>query len=286
MRRLFVALALFGLVSDAGAGEYEIPDLPTLRGSSPFVPAPPTFPRWSGVYAGAQVGFGDAHMDFSGATKQLLAFMLRELALENEQHVSQWKVLGAKDSARASFGGFAGFNSQWDDVVIGLDVHYDKTSFFGFAQGTPISRRTSAGGNVYDVTVDGLASMKIKDWGAGRVRAGYVMGNFLPYGTFGLAVGRAEVIRTATVNGQENPPNPPETCATDVNPPICVPFSYSSTQSNKNTWIFGWAAGLGMDVLVMPDVFLRAEYEYVQFATIAGIKANISTARIGAGLKF
>src|SRR3954451_166207 len=145
MRRLFVALALFGLVFDANAGEYEIPDLPTLRGSSPFVPAPPTFPRWSGFYAGAQVGFGDSHMDFSGATKQLYAFMLRELALENEQHPSQWKVLGAKDSTHSSLGGFVGFNSQWDDVVVGIDVHYDKTSFSAIAPATPIGRRTSAG---------------------------------------------------------------------------------------------------------------------------------------------
>src|SRR5262249_7616746 len=235
MRRLFVALALFGLASEAGAGEFEIPDLPTLRGSSPFVPAPPTYPRWAGVYVGAEAGFGDSHMDFSGATKQLLAFVLRELALESEQHVSDWKVLGAKDSARASFGAFAGFNSQWDDVVLGFDVPCDKSSFFGFAQGTPIARRTSAGGNIYDVTVDGLASMKIKDWGAGRIRAGYIMGDFLPYATFGFAVGQAEVMRTANVSGQENPPNPPETCATDINPPICVPFSYSASEGNQST---------------------------------------------------
>jgi len=283
MRRLFVALALFGLVSEADAADYEIPDLPTLRGSSPFVPAPPTFPRWAGVYAGAEAGFGDAHMDFAGATQQLLAFMLRELALENEQHVSQWKVLGAKDSAHSSLGGFAGFNSQWDDVVLGFDVHYDKTSFFGAVQGSPISRRTSAGGNVYDVTVDGSASMKIKDWGSGRIRAGYVMGNFLPYGTFGFAVGRAEITRTATVFGQENPPTPPADCAST---PTCVPFSFSSTQSNKNAWIFGWTAGVGMDYMIMPDVFVRGEYEFVQFASVATIKANISTVRMGVGLKY
>jgi outer membrane immunogenic protein len=286
MRRLFVALALFGLVFDAHAGEYELPDLPTLRGSSPFVPAAPTFRRWSGIYAGGQVGYGSAHMDFSGATKQLYAFMLRELALENEQHPSEWKVLGAADNGGSSVGGFVGFNSQWDDVILGFDIHYDKTSFFQNAPASPIGRRTSAGGNVYDVTLDGSASMRIKDWGAGRVRAGYVMGNFLPYATAGFAVGRADITRTATVNGQENPPNPPTTCETDIDPPICVPFTYSSSEGKKNAWIFGWAAGVGMDFLVTPDIFVRAEYEYVAFTAVSGIKATISTARVGAGVKF
>jgi opacity protein-like surface antigen len=283
MRRLFVAAALCGLVSHANAADYEIPDLPTLRGSSPFVPAPPTFTRWSGVYVGAQVGFGDAHMDFAGSTQQLVAFMLRELALENEQHVSTWQVLGARDSAHSSIGGFAGFNSQWDDVILGFDVHYDKTSFFATSPASPISRRTSAGGNVYDVTVDGSASMKIKDWGAARVRGGYVMGNFLPYATVGFAVGRATTSRTATVFGEENPPTPPADCATT---PTCVPFSFSSTESNKTAWIYGYTAGVGMDYMIMPDVFVRAEYEYVQFVKVSGIKADISTVRLGAGLKY
>ena len=84
MRRLVVALALVGLVSEASAADYEIPGLPTLRGSSPFVPAPPTFTCWSGFYAGGQVGYGDAHVEFSRSTQSLLRFVLRELALENE----------------------------------------------------------------------------------------------------------------------------------------------------------------------------------------------------------
>ena len=58
----------------------------------------------------------------------------------------------------------------------------------------------------------------------------------------------------------------------------CVPFSFSSSQSKQNTWIYGWAAGLGVDFLILPNLFLRAEYEYVAFTTIDGIKAGINTA--------
>ncbi len=286
MRRLFVALALLGLVSKAAAaGEYEIPDLPTLRGSSPFVPAAPTYTRWSGIYAGGQVGYGSANIDFSKATQPLYAFLLRELALENEVHPSRWQILGTKDTGGSSFGGFAGFNSQWDDVILGFDIHYGKSSFSASAPASPLSRRTSANGNVYQLTLDGSASMNIHDWGAGRVRGGYVMGNFLPYATAGFAVGRADVRRTATIVGEENPPDS-GSCATDTTPPICVPFTYSKSEGKNNAFIFGWVAGVGMDFLITSNVFLRAEYEYVGFTSVSGIKPGISTARVGAGLKF
>ena len=86
MRRWSVALILFGLTSSAAANEF---DMPTLRGSSPFVPQSPQYTRWSGFYVGGQAGYGMAQMDYSGATGSLIAFMLRELALENESQPSQ-----------------------------------------------------------------------------------------------------------------------------------------------------------------------------------------------------
>jgi hypothetical protein len=79
MRRLLVALGLVGLISQASAGEFE---LPTLRGTSPFIPAPQTHTLWSGFYAGGQVGYGSTHFDFSDATKSLVEYMLRQLSRE------------------------------------------------------------------------------------------------------------------------------------------------------------------------------------------------------------
>jgi opacity protein-like surface antigen len=140
-------------------------------------------------------------MDFSGATESLIAFMLRELALEEEDRPSQWQVLGSVDTTGRSWGGFVGYNSQWDDVIVGIDVHYNKAGFRGNAPASPISRLVSAGGNTYAVTVDGAASMRITDFGVARVRAGWIAGNFLPYATVGLAVGRADVSRSARVFG-------------------------------------------------------------------------------------
>ena len=74
MRRWFVVLCLAGFVSQATAGEFE---LPTLRGSSPFIPAAPKYMRWDGFYVGGQLGAGSANIDFVGATESLIAHMLR-----------------------------------------------------------------------------------------------------------------------------------------------------------------------------------------------------------------
>ena len=256
--------------------------MPTLRGTSPFIPAAPKYTRWAGFYVGAQGGQSSAGMDFSGATQQLIAYLLRTTALENQQHPSEWGVLGKSNPTGSSFGGFVGYNVQFSDVIVGLDFHYNTSSFNGVAPVTPITRAVSAGGNSYLVTVDGAASMSITDYGAARFRAGWVVGNFLPYATLGAALGRADITRSANVSGQENPATPCGPSAVNN----CVPFSFSTTEGKKGAFLYGWSAGLGVDVLLMPNFFVRGEFEYTSFVEIQGIQAQIGTARVGAGLKF
>jgi outer membrane immunogenic protein len=276
MRRLLAALALMGFVSDAIAGEFE---MPTLRGSTayeetPFVVGTPSYQRWSGFYAGGEIGYGSAHVDFSKATQSLIAFQLRELALENQQHPSMWEILGQKDTASTSYGGFIGYNSQWDDVVLGVELNYSTANFLATAPNSPINRATSAGGNAYQVLISGAGTMNITDYGTARARAGYIMKNFMPYAFVGLAVGRADIRRSVTVSGVESAGG------------TSTPFSFTGSETKNGAWLTGWAAGGGIDVLIMPNVFLRGEYEYASFAGVSGIKASTSTARVGAGFKY
>jgi opacity protein-like surface antigen len=286
MRRLLVVVALIGFASDARGGDFEMPAPATtpVYAPTPFVPAPPTYMRWSGFYGGAQAGYGSAHVDFSGTTESLIAYMLRELALESEQHVSTWKILGTKDTGGASGGGFVGYNSQWDDIILGVELMYSKTQFFAEAPSDPIARVTSAGGNTYDVSLSANGSMRINDFGTARVRAGYVMQSIMPWIMGGVAVGRVDYVRSATVDGIENYAVPLP-CGS---PPAtnCTPFSLSRTEIKNNAWVYGWTAGAGVDVMVMPHVFLRAEYEYTSFFTLAGFKPAINTGRVGVGFKF
>jgi opacity protein-like surface antigen len=283
MRRWFVvALSLLSCATPAFAGDFE---MPTLRGSTAFIPAQPTYTRWDGFYFGGQVGHSSTGMNFSGATESLISYLLRTTALENEQHPSEWGVLGKSFVTGSNSGGFVGYNTQWADAIVGIDLNYSRGSFFANAPVAPIARVVSAGGNTYYVNIAGDASMRIIDYGSARLRGGWAIGNFLPYATLGFAVGRADVTRSAQVSGAENPPAGYPTVACD---PLtgCVAFSYSASDARNGAFIYGWSAGGGLDVLLMPNFFVRAEYEYLSFTKIQGIEARISTARVGAGIKF
>ncbi len=277
MRRLLVVVGLIASISNASAGEY-----PILRGSSNLVPDTPTYFNWSGFYVGGQVGYGTSGMDFADASQPLIAFSLRELALENVAHPSEWQVLGKANTKGGSAGAFVGYNTRFDDVVVGLDLNYSRTSYFAGAPFTPITRLTSAGGNTYLVTLTADASLRITDILSVRARAGYAVDNWLPFATIGLAVGRANYARTATASGQENP----AAICPSAGPPPCTPFSFTESEAQSGVFVYGVSVSGGVDVMVMPQMFLRAEYEYVSFSKVGDIRATTGTGRLGVGFKF
>ena len=45
-------------------------------------------------------------------------------------------------------------------------------------------------------------------------------------------------------------------------------------------------AGLGVEVAILLNVFLRAEYEFAQFGEVAGTRLKMQTGRVGVGFKF
>ncbi len=51
----------------------------------------------------------------------------------------------------------------------------------------------------YAVSVSGQSSIRVTDLATLRARSAYVMGNFLPYGFLGVAVGRADIANSANV---------------------------------------------------------------------------------------
>jgi outer membrane immunogenic protein len=211
--------------------------------------------------------------------------MLRTTQLENEQRPSEWGVLGKASTSGPIGGAFVGFNTQWQDAILGLELNYNRSKFFTNAPVDPITRVTAAGGNVYLINLSGDASMRITDFGSLRVRAGWVFSNFLPYATIGVAAGRADVTRSAQVVGVENPPAgyPGVACRTE---PRCTEFSFSDSQVKNGAFMYGWALGGGIDMMIMPRFFVRAEYEYLWFTKVEGVQPEIHTARVGAGIKF
>jgi outer membrane immunogenic protein len=285
MRWLLVAVGLIAPISGAAAQEFE---LPTLRGSQAFAPnAPDCCTSWGGFYVGGQVGFGTTSADFSTATQDLVAQALNQTTLEAVASVSTWQVLGKAYPSSATYGFMVGYNVPWESLVLGVEANYNRTNFLANAPVSPLFINTSDGINNYNVNLTGSASMRITDVLTLRGRAGYVMGNFLPFATFGVAVGRADLARSATVTGQQNPTAPPDPLACDpVAAPPCIPFAFSQADRRSGAFIYGWAIGGGLEVMVMPHVFLRGEYEAVAFSPIWNITAIVQTARLGTGFKF
>lgn len=257
-------------------------DMDTLRG--PLTVGPATFTRWSGFYAGGQFDYSSVNVDFSKATQPLVASSLQQTALLNIAEPDQWQVLGGNNNATtASWGGFAGYNTQWQDLILGIEGNYTHSPVSIVAGTTPLTRTTSAGGNAYLVNLTGTGSFSVTDFGSLRARAGYVFGNFLPYGFAGFALGRGSYSVTTDVSGQQSSTG---VVPCTVNGTSCIDFDFPNSVGKTSTLLYGFSVGGGFDMAVTQNVFLRAEYEFVQFAPVANITAKISSARVGAGFKF
>jgi outer membrane immunogenic protein len=271
MRFVGLLLAAFAFVQQATAA-----DLGILRGAVSELGRPSYF-RWDGIYGGGQWGYSSATFNTANTSSDLIAFMLRNTTLEDEFRVSRWTTLPDSSTTGRTFGAFVGYNAQWDNTIVGVEVNYNNGKIVGSASDT--LGRTVVTSDQYTNFVDLTASssIEIKETATFRTRAGYVMGRFLPYATIGVAVARVDKITTATVDlvqqdfsGQGRP---------------TLGLNETRTEAKKDIYTFGWAAGVGMDVALLQNIFLRGEFERLQFST-NGVAAGINSARLGLGLKF
>lgn len=128
-----------------------------------------------------------------------------------------------------------------------------------------------------------ISATRLHDGGAftARGRFGYAAGNFLFYGTGGLAWAR-ERLNTAGL-------------ALGCGAILCVPL-LSSTSDTR--WVGGWAAGGGVDYAFAPNWFVRIEYLRLDFgkynfnvdpsvsATPLPLTSHFDSVRIGLNYKF
>lgn len=274
MRRFLLAAMMYGVA--AGAQAADLSDLPILRGA---VTEGMTTSRvnWQGFYVGGQGGYGTSNMNFTGSTKNTAARLLSGLEMESVQQISSWPIMGKVSTHGNGWGGFTGYNSQWTDVVVGVELNYMHGKFGG-SQTDSMSRFfTLPSGYTDSVTYQGTAKMSISDMGSLRARAGYSWGVFLPYAFAGVALGQADIVRTAHVFG------------TQVNAAAApgfqnVPFDLSATDAQYSKLIYGYSFGVGTDIMLVSCLFLRAEWEYTRFAS--AIDTSINTVRLGLGYKF
>jgi outer membrane immunogenic protein len=276
MRRFFMAAAMCGAMSGAQAAD--MPDF--LRGS--FTDGlSSSRVNWQGLYVGGQAGYGTSNEDFSGSNSNMIAALLDHNVIQQMQ-VASWNLgLGKQNSHTTGYGAFTGYNWQWDDVVLGLETSYMHGSFGG----TSSASKGLVGGPLTDnmfhaVVVTSSSAITISDMATFRGRAGYAYGSFLPYMFGGLALGDADIRRTVTISDHYAPTfiGAISACPT----PVCA--SSTATQDQPNHLIYGYSAGLGVDINLVAGLFMRAEWEYTRFTS--QVDTSINTVRAGLGYKF
>ncbi|CAN5129590.1 outer membrane beta-barrel protein [soil metagenome] len=257
MRKFLLIVAALGVANGAHAAD--LPDFGALRGAV-VDGVPVRAVNWQGYYIGGQASYGstvskipstinsDLHPVYSAATGAY-----------------SWPGLATPHANNTGFGGFAGYNSQWDDVVIGIEANYIHGKYNSISS----SAGYSSDVNGQLLTTNSSASVKIDDFGSLRARAGYAINCFLPYLFVGGGVGNMVVERSTTVT---------------PGPSLAAPAPLTMTAAKSNL-VYGYSAGAGVDIMLMAGLFLRAEYEYQRIAS-KDIDSNVNSARVGVGYKF
>lgn len=279
-------------------------DYGPLRGTQP----PPVAPiaSWEGGYVGATAGYTQANMEFTKSLRSSVLGLTRNTALETEFGVSNLISPPADDSRTHSFGAFAGWNWQFEELVFGLEADYTRASMVGNSSDNIFRSFNTSNGYLNEVGLSGSATTHLKDYGTFRARFGYALGSFLPFVTGGAAIGRADVSSSAaiqiagfdqatwntlfaqyqTTGIMGSVPNYGYatfnniTLARTMNGPVFV------VVNKTEKYALGATGGVGIDWQILPNMFLRAEYQYIHFGDFKDHKAQVNTVRAAAALKF
>lgn len=146
---------------------------------------------------------------------------------------------GGSNSATGSgwvAGGHAGYNWMQGPWIYGLETDLSGTGL----------KSSMSGGLVSPCTGDFAATSAKTNWyGTFRGRAGWVAGNFLFYGTGGLAYGHVDLSTTY------------------------MSAIGATLSANTSTVRAGWVAGGGIEYLLRPDLTLNFGYQYVDLGTVS-----------------
>lgn len=268
------AAATAGIMPRAEAADY-------LRGAYSGDTAPRSAGvDWAGVYGGVHAGITSGQTDPRPFAQPLTDGALPQSSVLYGP-VSALINLKETNKAATSYGGFAGINWLWDDVVLGVEMDYTRSSIKANSTFTGgITTRPTGTTDEYDVSVTATSRARISDWGTLRGRIGWAAGMFMPYLTAGVAFGNVD--GRATLNGSWS--------RYDVSSPPARTFVSSGTFSSvvgRRGITYGAALGAGVDMQLLPGTFTRLEWQYIQLAS-GGQRPNISinSARVAGGIKF
>jgi outer membrane immunogenic protein len=238
MKKAVLASAAF--VSFAAIGSAGAADL--------AVKAPVPVYDWTGFYIGASLG--DRLTDADWTTTCLEPGVAPcGTAFPNRLAFQPSTPLNASSMR---YGGYAGFNWQYQNMLVGAEVDGAWEDSSAFVLGIPGAEDPTVAGS------PGLDSAKVREtWDASvRGRLGWVVtGTVLLYGTAGVSWMHAEA---SAFCGTAFPVG---WCA--ANSPLL------GTTQTASTTRMGWTAGGGIEVMVTSNWLARAEYRVSDYGTFS-----------------
>lgn len=233
---------------------------------------------WAGVYAGAYVGLTNVQND----SARFNSALIQGAQLPNPALTSMLTTVTnfrKMDKMGTSFGGFIGANYLWDDVVLGVEADYSRSGADATSRIGPYNSVQDSAGSRWTLTGSSTARAKVSSWGTVRGRVGWAAGYFMPYLTAGMAIGSID--GRATSSGTWQQANPAL-----AGVPIIATGTYSS-RTGRDGITYGGAFGAGVDVAFFSNMFVRAEWQHIQFASGDNRPPiTMNTARIAGGVKF
>jgi outer membrane immunogenic protein len=267
-------------------------DYPVLRGtSSPSLPPPPVIhdepASFDGFYIGGLAGYNSINFDpGSSGRDQLRNSTLFLNTYYESQGASSNLILPQFSSRGMGFGAFIGYNAQFGEAVVGIEADYMYLNRRGSSSGPVVGRlyENSSTTEQASVTLSGTAAARINDLFTIRGRAGYAMGNIMPYVTAGLALGYGEVSTgtNATVILQQIVQDSPRILGPSGN---AVGSPSNIMNRRKNAFMAGFTVGTGVEA-VFGGLILRGEYLFSRVHAQGGTVIDVNQGRVGAGVKF
>jgi opacity protein-like surface antigen len=273
MRGVLLAMAMFAVSASAHAAD--MPDV--LRGSLSDNYSPTV--NWRGVYVGGQGAWAYSSQTFNGSTmdRSVLPNTIAGTVIGEVPGLSAPIPLGTTWRGTPGYGAFLGYNWQWDEAVVGIEASYLHGNFGGSVSATQqfASPAVLSDGLFHDPKVTSTSTISVTDYATFRARAGYAYNCFLPYAFAGLALGYANVSTSAQVVDFVS--------ASGGGPFVGQP-PLTGTSAGQNHVVYGYTAGLGLDINLIGGLFMRGEWEYARITT--DVATNINTVRAGLGYKF
>ena len=191
MRRLLLVAVMCGAVTRRAGGRHAGPavsprQLHRRSGSARVV-------NWQGFYVGGQASYGSTTSKLSPSVN---ADLQSPSNFRNAvpASITCGPCCPGPHSNTTGFGGYFGYNSQWDDVVLGVEANYIHDGIRS-TLGRDADRNYNPDFSINNITHSN-ATVKLSDFGSVRLRGGYVMGCFLPYAFVGTGFGSQTVDRS------------------------------------------------------------------------------------------